>query len=135
MELLLLNLLIVPPATAWYISRRSFPLHTWVTTGISFGAVISPLSMGLYATFFTSPWGLVTGLLGLVSVMFHGAVGYNVAIYLGLIQSHTVVSGLQQHLYIEAINAIAWGTVYGVLGWCVDSWLSRRRHLKPNAPS
>ncbi len=133
MELLLLNLLIVLPVTAWYISRRSFPLHTWATTGVSFGAVISPLSMGLYATFFAGPWGLVTGLLGLVSVMLHGAVGYNVAIYLGLIQSHTVVSGLQQHFYIEAINAIAWGAVYGLLGWGIDSWLLRRRRSKPNA--
>jgi succinate dehydrogenase hydrophobic anchor subunit len=133
MELLLLNILIVLPVAAWYITRRSFPLHTWATTGTSFGAVISPLSMGLYATFFASPWGLVTGLLGLVSVMIHGAVGYNVAIYLGLIQSHTVVSGLQQHIYIEFINAIAWGAVYGLMGWGIDSRLSRRRHSKTNA--
>jgi hypothetical protein len=133
MELLLLNLLIVPPVTTWYISRRSFPLHTWAITGVSFGAVISPLSMGLYATFFAGPWGLVTGLLGLVSGMLHGAVGYNVAIYLGLIQSHTIVSGLQQHFYIEAINAIAWGAVYGLLGWGIDRWLLRHRRSKPNA--
>lgn len=133
MELLLLNLLIVLPVTAWYISRRSFPMHTWATTGVSLGAVISPLSMGLYATFFASPWGLVTGLLGLVSVMLHGAVGYNVAIYLGFVQSHTVVSELQQHFYIETINAIAWGVVYGLLGWGIDSWLLHRRRSKPNA--
>ena len=92
MKLLLLNFLAMLPLTAWYISRRSFPLRTWITTGTCFGAVVSPLSMGLYATFLASPWGLVTGLLGLVSVMFHGAVGYNVAIYLSLIQSHTVIS-------------------------------------------
>jgi hypothetical protein len=65
--------------------------------------------------------------------MLHGAVGYNIAIYLGLIQSHTVVSGLQQHFYIEAINAIAWGAVYGLLGWGIDSWLLRRWRSKPNA--
>ena len=89
--------------------------------------------MGLYSTFFASPWGLVTGLLGLVSVMVHGAVGYNAAIFLGLIQSHTVISELQQHLYIEGINAVAWGAIYGFLGWGIDSWLSRRCHSKPNA--
>jgi len=133
MKLLLLNFLAMLPFTAWYISRRSFPLHTWVTTGACFGAVVSPLSMGLYATFLASPWGLVTGLLGLVSVMFHSAVGYNVAIYLGLIQSHTVISELQQHIYIEAINAVAWGAVYGLLGWGIDSRLARRHHSKPNA--
>ena len=133
MDLLLLNLLIVLPVAAWYISRRSFPLHTWATTGVGFGAIISPLSMGLYTTFFAGPWGLVTGLLGLVSVMLHGAVGYNVAIYFGLIQSHTVVSGLQQHFYIEAINAIVWGAVYGLLGWGIDLFLLRRRRSKQNA--
>ena len=133
MKLLLLNFLIILPVTVWYTSRRSFPLHLWAATGVSFGAVISPLSMGLYATFFAGPWGLVTGLLGLVSVMLHGAVGYNVAIYLGLIQSHTVVSGLQQHFYIEAVNAIAWGAVYGLMGWGVDSWSLHHRRSKQNA--
>jgi hypothetical protein len=91
------------------------------------------LSIGLYATYLVSPWVLVTGLLGLASVMFHGAIDYNVAIYLGLIQSQTVVSGLHQHFYIEAINAIAWSAVYGLLGWDIDSWPLRRRRSKPNS--
>lgn len=124
MELLLLNLLIVVPATASFMSRHSAPSHKWAATG---GLVVSPLSMGLYATFFASPLGLVTGLVGLVSLMFHGAVGYNMAVYLGFIPSRTVVSGLEQHLSMEAINAIVWGAGYRLLGWGIDSWLSGRR--------
>ncbi len=127
MELLLLNLLIVVPATAWFMSRHSAPSHKWAATGACFGLVVSPLSMGLYATFFASPLGLVTGLVGLVSLMFHGAVGYNIAVYLGFIPSRTVVSGLEQHLSMEAINAIVWGAGYGLLGWGIDSRLSGRR--------
>jgi hypothetical protein len=126
MELLLLNLLVLIPAAAWYFSRRFFPLHTWVTAGACFGAIVSPFSTGLYATFFVSPLGLVTGLVGLASSMFHGAVGYNVAIYLGLIQPGTIVSGFQQNFNIEAINSIVWSAVYGLLGWGIDTWLSRR---------
>ena len=52
---------------------------------VGFGMVVSPLSMGLYATFFLSPLGLVTGLVGLMSSMFHGVPGYDASIYFGVV--------------------------------------------------
>lgn len=76
-------------------------MHTWGATGACFGAVVSPFSTGLYATFFVSPFGLI--------------------------QSGKVVSGFQQHFYIEAVNSVAWGAIYGLTGYGIDIWLSRRR--------
>ena len=126
MILLLLNLLILVPIAAWIITKRHWRSHRWLITGASFGVVVSSLSMGLYATFFLSPFGLITGMVGLMSVLFHGVLGYKVAIYFGLVPAATVVEGIY-HLYIDGINAIIWAIVYGGSGWVIDWLLSRRR--------
>jgi hypothetical protein len=81
--------------------------------------VIAPLSEGLYSTFFLSPLGLPTGLLGLVSMLFHGEPGYEAAIWVGLVPSHQVVTGLG-HLYIALANGLFWAMAYGFVGFVVD---------------
>ena len=46
---------------AWRIARAHTPRHTWSITGIALGFVISPLSLGLYSTYFVGL--LPTGVL------------------------------------------------------------------------
>lgn len=125
MGLLLLVLLILVPIAAWFWARRYRPFHLWRITGAAFGAIVGPFCLGLYATFFASPLGLVTGLIGLTAGLIHGAPGYEIAASVGLIEGGKVVEGID-HLWISGANAIVWGAVYGALGWFVDRHRIRR---------
>jgi hypothetical protein len=123
----------VVPLAAWLIARKRAPSHTWAIVGAAFGFIISPFSLGLYATYFAGI--LYTGLLGLASTLFHGAPGYHVALWLGVVPSGEVVSGVG-HLYVELLNGVIWAIAYGFLGATVD-WLRARgsaRKLAGDAP-
>ena len=131
--LLLLLLLAAVPVLAWRIARRRAPSHIWAIVGATFGFVVSPFSLGLYATYFAGV--LYTGLLGLASMLFHGAPGYHAALWLGLVPPGEVVSGLG-HVYVELLNGMIWAVAYGLLGAIVD-WLRTRgiaRKLTSDAP-
>ena len=123
MSLLALLLLALVPLGAWRYAHVHAPRYVWCVTGASFGAVVSPLSMGLYSTYFFGPFGLPTGMLGLMSTLFHGPPGFHLAHWLGLVP-YDVVSGAG-HVYIELLNGVAWGVLYGLLGAIID-WLRPR---------
>ena len=116
--LLLIGLVLVPVAASIW-ARKSRPQYTATATGVGLGLVISPLSLGLYATYFTGPLGIVTGMVGLISLMFHGGPGYHIAIALGIVPTGMVVEGAA-HLYVEVANALFWAPLYGALGWVID---------------
>jgi hypothetical protein len=118
--LLLLILFAFVPYAAWRYVRSRHPSHVWLVTGVAFGAVVSPLSTGLYATFFLGPFGLPTGIVGLLSALFHGTPGYDLALWLGLVQAGHVVSGFLENLLVELLNAIVWAVAYGLLGALID---------------
>jgi hypothetical protein len=65
----------------------------WRNTGVAFGLVAAPASLGLYGLYFIGPIAALLGMLGLVLTLFHGSPGYNLAVALGLMPSHTVTSG------------------------------------------
>jgi len=117
------------PITAFLWARRFFSTKLWQITGFAFGAVVSPAAMGLYGLFFLGPIpGLIGMFVGLPLTLLHGGPGYNLAIWLGLIQPRTVVEGVQ-HLYTNLLSGIFWLAVYGTLGWIVD-WFRARRKSK-----
>jgi hypothetical protein len=122
MLLLLLSLAIVP-VVAFLYARRHHPRHQYLISGVALGSIVSPFSLGLYATFFIPYVGLVPGMLGFAASMFHGTPGHMVALHLGIIPPH-VVEGASQ-IYLAAIDAIIWGTVYGCFWWLID-----RRRLR-----
>jgi len=113
-------------------SRRAAPPHAWRNTGIGFGLVVAPASLGLYGLYYVGPVAAVFGMLGLVLELVHGPPGYKLAIALGLIPSHTVITGTAR-IPVEALNALVWSLVYGTLGWFIDVWRARRRGATPNA--
>jgi hypothetical protein len=119
MPMLALLLLAVVPILAWRYAGVHMPTSSWMITGAALGTVISPLSLGLYATFFLFPVGLPTGLIGLVSLLFHGEPGYEAALWLGLVPSHQIVSGVGQ-VYVELFNGVFWCLIYGFAGFIVD---------------
>jgi hypothetical protein len=59
--------------------------------------------MGLYYTYFPGPRGVGTGTVGLLSVMFHGARGYYISTFVGIVPEGAVVEGVG-HLYVEVGN-------------------------------
>jgi hypothetical protein len=120
----LLIALVFVPITAWLVARRYMPQFSATATGVGLGLVVSPVSLGLYWTYFLGPSsilgpvGFVTGMIGLASAMFHGPPGFHIARSLGLIPPG-VVEGVG-HVYVEMANALVWGAVYGALGWVID---------------
>jgi ABC-type molybdate transport system permease subunit len=116
--IVLLAALLVVPVAAWLCARRFAPEYLATITGASLGLVISPVSMGLYATYFLGPLGIVTGMIGLVSGMFHVAPGFYIARTFDLVPPG-VVEGIG-HFYVEAINGLVWAVAYGALGRVID---------------
>jgi hypothetical protein len=116
--IVLLVALVLVPIAAWLYARRFMPQYSATATGVGLGLIVSPLSLGLYATYFLSPLGIVTGMIGLLSVLFHGAPGFHITRFLGLVPGG-VIEGVG-HLYVETANALVWAVVYGAFGWVID---------------
>jgi hypothetical protein len=121
--IVLLVALVAVPIVAWLYARRFAPQFSATITAAALGLVISPVSMGLYATYFLGPsvlgpFGIVTGMIGLAAGMFHGAPGFHVARFLNLIPPG-VVEG-SSVFYVEAVNAVIWAAVYGAAGYLID---------------
>jgi len=113
-----LALLLLVPVAVRYWSKRRKPAISWTLTGVAFGAVISPVSLGLYATYFYGPFFIVTGMVGLLSTLFHGAPGYYLCLWSGLVKTG-VVSG-SASFGVETVNGLLWGSVYGGAGAVFD---------------
>jgi hypothetical protein len=136
MILLFLLLLIVPFFCHWWANRYK-QKKLWTVTLASFGVIVSPLAYGIYGIggviAGSIPYiGLYLGLafIGIAGLIFfsHSPVGYQITIATGIQESAVVVAGLGR-LWIEIINGIVWGTVYGAIGMLIDKF--RNRHAKP----
>jgi hypothetical protein len=123
-----LSILLLLPFVIYRIVKRVQPSQTWTATGLSFGLIVAPASLGLYALYFVSYLGFVPGMVGLVSSLFHGDPGFEVVTALGLRDPGAVVSG-QEAVIIDVINGLFWGIAYGALGHLID----RRRESRAQA--
>lgn len=128
----LLLLLWLLPIVVAIVSRRYARSHLWRNTGIAFGVVVSPATLGIYALYFLGPIAALLGIVGLPLHLLHGMPGYELAVHFGLVPSHTVVEGLM-HLPIEAINGAIWSVVYGLVGWSVDTFRRSKHHGQSSA--
>jgi hypothetical protein len=129
---LTLNLLWFLPIGVALISRRRAVSHLWRNTGIGFGLVVSPASLGLYSLYYVGPIAAVLGMIGLVLALIHGPPGYKLALSLGLYPPNTIVTGVGA-LPMYLLNALIWSGVYGAVGWLVDRWRRRQPAVKANA--
>lgn len=126
MSLLWLNLLIVVPVVAYKVARRRAPQHLYSITGASLGAVIAPVSFGLYSWYFVSAIGVVPGMIGLILVMIHEVPGFHLAVYFGFVPAGKVVTGFAQHAIVEMLSGVVWFTFYGGIGYAIDRYRSRK---------
>jgi hypothetical protein len=120
-----LSILLLLPFVVYRIAKRVCPSRTWTATGISFGLIVAPASLGLYALYFISYFGFLPGMVGLLSSFVHDIPGFEIATALGLRDAHTIVNA-QQSVTIEVINSFWWGLFYGVLGYLIDRWRRSR---------
>ncbi len=127
MSLLWLNLLIIVPVVAYKVARRRAPQHVYGITGASLGAVIAPISFGLYSWYFVSAIGVVPGMIGLILVMIHEAPGFHLAVNLGLVPAGKVVTGFTQHAIVEVFSGVIWLACYGAIGYAIDRFRARSK--------
>ncbi len=81
MIFLLLLLILIPIFAYKWAKNRNFKyIYTFV--GAMFGFVVTPFSLGLYATFYIPFMGLPTGVLGLIMVMIHMSLGWKFSLFL-----------------------------------------------------
>jgi hypothetical protein len=122
---LLVTLATVPIAAAYWAKQHA-PVHAAAITGAAVGAVISPVSLGIYAAaFFLGPFGLPLVLIGLPSSIFHGTPGLHLARYLEIIPPG-VVEGIGR-LYVDLLSALVWIPAYAAAGWLIDRLRAHRR--------
>jgi hypothetical protein len=122
---LLVTLAAVPIGAAYWAKHHA-PVHAAAITGAALGAVISPLSLGIYAAaFLLGPFGLPLVFVGLPSSIFHGTPGLRLARYLEVIPPG-VVEGIGR-LYVDSLSALVWIPAYAAAGWLIDRLRTHRR--------
>lgn len=114
--LILLLLLALLPVMASRWARKYKPQSRFTILGLTWGLVVAPFSMGLYATYFIPFVGLPTGLLGLLLTMLHAAPGYSIGIQIGWFESHTVITG-SASIPMFILNGLFWAMIYCAIGW------------------
>lgn len=124
--ILILLVLALFPIFAYRWSKRHYPNHNGLITGVATGLIISPFSLGLYGTYFIPFIGFIPGMIGFFLTFIHGSPGFKVATFFGLREPKTVVSGLE-HIQIEIINGIIWAMLYGFIGKGIDTYRSYRK--------
>ena len=119
----LLSLVLVPLA-AWWYARKHTPRHTWILTGFALGLVIEPFSEGLWAaSFYVPPLGFFTVGPAVASTLFHGTLGLEIAVWLGIVPPKADLAGLS---IVRLVSGVIWAVVYGILGFIVD-WVRAAR--------
>lgn len=115
----LLLLLAIIPVAVYNLTDIVMPKRKWLWTGISFGMVVSPVSMCLLQSTHIPIIGKLIGLLGLVLNLIHGPLGYFTVVALGIHEPGLALSASQLTV-INLINAFAWGMFYALLGYNMD---------------
>jgi hypothetical protein len=123
------SLLLLFPLIMHWFANRAQVRRVWTATGVAFGLIVAPASMGLYAFYFLSPYGLVPGMLGLLSLFVHEPPGFAAITAMGFRSPGEIVSP-EQSIAMECFNGLFWGTVYGTVGYGLDLWRGSRRRSR-----
>ena len=110
-----LTLLWLVPLVVWFATHKMLQISRSIIVGVSFGLVVPYASIGLYALHFAWPVSETFGQFCFYFSFIHDLAGIRVAIILQIVDSHTPITD-DQRLLLEAVNAISWAIVYGVLG-------------------
>jgi len=115
----LLLLLAIVPIACYNLTDIFMPKRKWLWTGLSFGMIVSPVSMCLLQSTHIPVVGKLLGLGGLILNLIHGPLGYFTVVALGIHEPGMVISA-SELTNINIINGFAWGMFYGILGYNID---------------
>ena len=116
----LLLLLAIIPLSCFNLASIFKAKHRWMLTGISMGFVIAPVSLALIKFSYIPIIGKLVGLIGLITNLIHGSVGYFGLMTIGVMEPGTTLAG-SDLLIINLVNAIIWATYYGIIGYNIDN--------------
>lgn len=126
--LLALSGLWILPFLAYRFSIRHSPHYKWTLTGICFGGVIAPASMGAYSLSIIGTQipilgvlSLPVALVGLGLSQFHLQPPYQIAVSAGVFESGMEPS----QLFLALVEGIFWGPIYGLAGWATDRTMKK----------
>lgn len=120
--LVLLSLLIFIPFIAYKFARIYITDYIFCISGIAFGVIVTPFSLGLYSWFHVSSLGLIPGMVGLILSIIHGSPGFYLATAFGVINGVDVISSVYGYTVVLVFNIIIWVFIYGLLGYGVDCY-------------
>jgi hypothetical protein len=110
-----LNFLWLVPLVVWMATHKMPQIFRSTAVGVAFGLVVSYASVGLYALHFVWSLSETFGQFCFYFSFIHDLAGIRVAIILHLVDAHSPITD-DQRLLLEAVNAVSWAIVYGVLG-------------------
>ncbi len=111
--------LAIIPLSCLHLTRTYQTKNRWMLTGIAFGSVVAPISFGLLKLTYIPIIGKILGLVGLVSNLTHGSVGYFCLVGSGLLEPGSVISASQLVL-INLVNGVLFAFCYGMIGYSID---------------
>ncbi|MBC8318490.1 MAG: hypothetical protein H8E41_11335 [Desulfobulbaceae bacterium] len=116
----LLLLLAIIPLSCFNLTTTFNAKRRWMLTGITIGMVIAPVSLALIKFSYIPVIGKLIGLIGLVTNLIHGSVGYFGLMTIGIMEPGAVIAG-PELLLINMVNAVVWASYYGIIGYNIDN--------------
>ena len=115
--------LAIIPLAIFSLSKVYSPRRRWLLSGLTTGLVIAPVSMGLIEFTYVPIVGKAIGLVGMLFNLIHGSVGYFFLVGFGGMESGVLLNNAQL-FSISIVNAIIWGSYYGMVGFNIDAKLA-----------
>ncbi len=117
-----LILLAMIPLSCLQLTKYFNTRYRWMLCGMSFGAVIAPVSLGLLQFTYIPVIGKLLGIIGLIANLTHGSLGYFCLVGSGLLQPGMLISS-SQLIMINVINGVLFALCYGMIGYSIDKKL------------
>jgi hypothetical protein len=93
--------------------------------GVAFGLVIAPIGFALLHFTYIPLLGKLLGLIGLLSNLIHGSVGYFCLVGSGVISTGVSLTATQ-FILVNLVNALLFSYFYGTVGYLLDQAEAKR---------
>ncbi|MDA3970318.1 MAG: hypothetical protein PF442_03105 [Desulfobulbaceae bacterium] len=124
--------LAIIPFAVFNLTKMYSPRRRYLLTGLLTGLVIAPVSMGLIEYTYVPIVGKAIGLVGMLFNLIHGSVGYFFLVSFGGMEPGVLLTN-SQLVSINMVNALIWGSYYGMVGFNIDAKLATQDQAEEHA--